>query len=90
MSTFDATEFGIPRATPSARYGWLGEKQRETDTLTGVVLMGVRLYLPTLGRFLQVDPVEGGSDYDYCNADPINCFDLDGKMRQSAGGGCFR
>jgi len=81
LSTFDATEFGIPRATPSARYGWLGDKQRETDSLTGVVLMGVRLYVPTLGRFLQVDPVPGGSanDYDYANQDPINTYDLDGQ-----------
>lgn len=31
-------------------------------------------------RFLQVDPVEGGSanDYDYVWADPVNQFDLDG------------
>ena len=43
--------------------------------------MGVRLYNPTLGRFLQVDPVPGGSSnaYDYAGADPINKFDLDGK-----------
>ena len=43
--------------------------------------MGVRLYTPVLGRFLSVDPVEGGSanTYDYTNADPINEIDLDGK-----------
>lgn len=30
--------------------------------------------------FLQVDPVAGGSanDYDYCNQDSVNCYDLAG------------
>jgi hypothetical protein len=43
--------------------------------------MGVRLYNPALGRFLSVDPVRGGSanGYEYCNADSVNCEDLDGK-----------
>ena len=44
-------------------------------------LMGVRLYTPNLGRFLQVDPVPGGSAnaYDYVSADPVNGSDLSGK-----------
>ena len=44
--------------------------------------MGVRNYLPSLGRFLQTDPVVGGSanDYDYANQDPVNTYDLDGMM----------
>jgi hypothetical protein len=42
--------------------------------------MGVRVYNPATGRFLQVDPIPGGSanPYDYCNQDPINCYDLMG------------
>ena len=80
-ATLDADEFGTPRGGASARYGWLGGKQRSTDTLGGLVLMGVRLYAPIPGRFLQVDPVAGGSAnaYDYANQDPINVFDLDGQ-----------
>lgn len=97
QSTADSTtlrravfdEFGVPQPTsgpttnaPSARYGWFGAAQRSADTPTGALLMGVRLYAPAFGRFLQVDPVSGGSAnaYDYCNADPINCTDLGGTV----------
>ncbi|MGH2718161.1 MAG: hypothetical protein ACRDJU_06250 [Actinomycetota bacterium] len=33
-----------------------------------------------MGRFLEPDPVPGGSAnaYDYCYQDPVNCFDLAG------------
>lgn len=42
--------------------------------------MGARVYIPELGRFLQVDPVEGGTDNNYVYAnDPVNEFDLDGR-----------
>lgn len=43
--------------------------------------MGARLYAPTTGRFLSTEPVPGGSAkaYDCCNADPVNCYDLNGQ-----------
>ncbi len=75
-------EFGMPTAGQAQqRYGWLGGKQRSADALGGVILMGVRLYSPALGRFLQVDPEVGGNSnpYDYCSGDGVNCSDLDGK-----------
>ncbi|QXC60973.1 hypothetical protein KSP35_22105 [Aquihabitans sp. G128] len=62
---------------------WLGQHQRMTeheDGLAQTIEMGARQYDPTLGRFLEVDPVEGGSanDYDYTSGDPVNGRDLDG------------
>ncbi|MBY8870259.1 DNRLRE domain-containing protein [Micromonospora sp. PLK6-60] len=80
---YDNDEFGVPLPGQSAqRYGWHGAAQRSGEAPAGVILMGARLYSRALGRFLQVDPVAGGSAtaYDYCNADPVNCSDLDGKL----------
>ncbi|WP_433461138.1 LamG-like jellyroll fold domain-containing protein [Micromonospora sp. CA-248212] len=79
----DYDEFGVPVAGQAdQRYGWLGGKQRSGDAVGDVILMGVRLYSPGIGRFLQVDPVDGGNAtaYDYCAGDPVNCTDLDGKF----------
>ncbi|MCM3886311.1 hypothetical protein ND747_22060 [Frankia sp. R82] len=82
----ESTEFGNPYfpSTAYPRYGWLGAKERSRDTVSGLTLMGVRLYDPSLGRFLQTDPEPGGSDnpYDYAHQDPYNTYDLDGKCIQ--------
>jgi RHS repeat-associated protein len=81
----DTDEYGYPRNpanTGTLRYSWLGTEQRAADTPTGITLMGARLYNPTTGRFLTVDPVRGGScnNYDYVCADPVRMVDLDGKI----------
>jgi RHS repeat-associated protein len=69
-------------ATGNLDYGWQGQNQRGTEHAPGVntIEMGARQYLPGAGRFLQVDPVEGGScnDYDYSCADPVNKLDTTG------------
>ncbi len=50
--------------------------------------MGARLYNSATGRFLQVDPVLGGSAnaYDYCRQDPVNCNDLNGQEADTEAG----
>ena len=85
-----ADEFGTPgtQNIPANHLGWLGSHQRYTEnqytsgTSKGTtVRMGNRLYDSRLGRFLQKDPIEGGScnAYDYACVDPVNNFDLDGQ-----------
>lgn len=82
-------EFGNAIAgTQTARYGWLGGQQRSAETPSGDVLMGVRLYNPSLGRFLSVDPVLGGNANAYIYpADPLTFNDLDGRRIDPGGGG---
>ncbi len=67
-------------------WNYVGQHQKLTETETGpisggIIQMGARVYIPVLGRFLQVDPVEGAGDtaYTYVN-DPINDEDLDGQI----------
>lgn len=90
-SVSEADEYGNMRDSAQVgtkRYGWLGSKERAADNPDGIVLMGMRLYNPTAGRFLQVDPIDNGScsAYDYVCADPVNAEDVAGTTRDAPGG----
>jgi RHS repeat-associated protein len=76
----DYDEFGNAVPSENQRYGWLGQQQRSGEARGGSLLMGLRLYQPSLGRFLQTDPFTAGGDnaYDYAHQDPINMADLNG------------
>lgn len=80
---YDYTEFGAPRqpATSIDVYGWLGGPQRSSDALGGLMIMGMRLYNPSIGRFLTIDPLSGSGPnaYDYAAQDPINQVDFSGQ-----------
>jgi RHS repeat-associated protein len=77
IDEFGNVKGGLPASRP---YGFHGSKVRETLTDGGMIAMGVRLYVPGTGRFLQTDPVLGGTanPYEY-PSDPVGSADLDGR-----------
>jgi RHS repeat-associated protein len=79
------TPFGAPgagtqtpfqNAGPGSTLGAFGADGKITDSSLAnpIVLMGARPYNPAEGRFLSVDPIEGGcaNAYVYVRGDPLN------------------
>ncbi len=61
------------------KYVGAAQKLTEAQLVLQPIQMGARVYLPGLGRFLQVDPVQGGTPNPYTYVtDPVNDFDLSG------------
>ena len=90
----DPTGSPIQNVGAAISLGAFGEAGILTETgnaasNTAIIQMGARPYAPSLGRFLGIDPVEGGcaNAYVYVFGDPVNHADVTGQS--SCGGGGF-
>jgi RHS repeat-associated protein len=71
-------EYGIPAATNMGRFGYTGQTWLPE---VGLNYYKARIYSPTLGRFMQTDPIgygDGVNWYDYVDGDPVNRGDPTG------------
>lgn len=70
------------------RYGFNGKEQDKETSSTTTYDYGFRIYNPTIGRFLSVDPLQNKypelTAYQFSHNAPIDGVDLDGRERYDA------
>jgi len=73
-------------STDAPTYGFEAAALVETEELAvPAVMMGARVYVPSIGLFTSQDPKPGGSlsSYNYANSDPINFSDPTGESAKT-------